>query len=80
MGTILVNNSKQKKIITQDGLISESFSNWLQSPKNVPNHYPELYLVAKENMLRVEEEQSGGTVDPAGAPFMSGVVCTLNFM
>ena len=34
-------------------------------PKNVPNHYPELYL-AKEKMLRVKEEQSGGTVDPAG--------------
>ena len=48
------------------GLISESLSLWLQSPKNVPNHYPELYLAAKEKILRVKEEQSGGTVDPVG--------------
>ena len=37
-------------------------------PKNVPNHYPELYLV-KGKMLRVKEEQSGGTVDPADVSF-----------
>ena len=28
---------------TKGGLISECFTLWLQSPKNVPNHYPELF-------------------------------------
>ena len=59
-------NSGVPSLRTKAGWISEMFSLWLQSPKNVPNHYPELYLAAKEKILRVKEEQSGGTVDPVG--------------
>ena len=38
--------------ITKGGLISESFSLWLKSPKKLPNHYPE-HLLFRWIFLRI---------------------------
>ena len=48
---------------TKGGLILESFSLCLQSHKNVPNHYPELYPT-KEKMLRIVVGTFFGRLEP----------------
>ena len=40
--------SSANKRVFKGGLISESFSLWFHPPKNVPNHYPELFHPKKK--------------------------------
>ena len=50
------------------GLISKSFSRWLQSSKNAPNPYPELYP-DKEKILRIVLGTFFGKLEPKWKTF-----------
>jgi hypothetical protein len=39
----MIDKSDQQSKLSTGGLISESFSLWLQCPKKVPNHSPEQF-------------------------------------
>ena len=40
------------------GLISESFSLWLKSPKNVPNHYPKHHFFTLNSLISKRADQN----------------------